>query len=344
MRVAVVGASGYTGLELVRTLLRHPRLELAAITSEQRAGVPAGEAFPGLAGLVDLRFEAFDPAALAGRVDVAFCGLPHSASAAAVAALRKAGLAVVDLSADFRLRSPATYAEWYGEHGAPELFGQAVYGLPELYRDELRGASLIAAPGCYPTSALLPLVPFLREQRIETEGIVIDAKSGVSGAGRKLAEGFLFGELDGNAMAYKVAEHRHGPEIEQEASVVAGTDIRVTFVPHLIPTTRGILTSVFVRPREPLATAEARAVLERAYAAEPFVRLVPEGATPSLAAVRGTNFCDVGAVSDPRTGTLVLLSAIDNLAKGSSTQAVQAFNAAQGWPETEGLMEAPLLP
>jgi N-acetyl-gamma-glutamyl-phosphate reductase len=344
MRVAVVGASGYTGLELVRIVLRHPRLELVAATSEKRAGQPVGEAFPALRGLVDLAFESVDPAALADRVEVAFTSLPHATAAPVVAALRKAGVSVIDISADFRLRDLETYREWYGEHGAPELLGQAVYGLPELYRDQLVGAELVAAPGCYPTSALLPLVPLLREGLLEPSPIFVDSKSGVSGAGRKLEEGLLFGELDGNSRSYKVVDHRHVPEMEQEASLAAGESVRVTFVPYLIPAIRGIATSVLVRPRRPISSESARAVLESAYGDAPFVRVLPPGETPSLAAVRGSNFCDVTAFADQRGGTLVLLSALDNLVKGSGGQGVQCLNLMRSWPETTGLLEAPLAP
>ncbi|MDH3212334.1 MAG: N-acetyl-gamma-glutamyl-phosphate reductase [Myxococcales bacterium] len=344
MRVAVVGASGYTGLELVRILLRHPIFELVAVTSEQRAGQPVGDAFPALRGQLDLSFERADPTTLAPKVDLAFTALPHVASAPMVRALRAAGVPVADLSADFRLRSLDTYRTWYGEHPAPELLETAVYGIPELHREALRAAGLVAVAGCYPTSALLPLVPFLRAGLLEPGSVVIDAKSGVSGAGRKLEAGYLFSELDENCMAYKVGEHRHAPEIEQEASAAAGTEVCVTFVPHLIPVTRGIATSVFARPRRPLATADARAVLAEAYAQERFVRVLPAGATPNLASVRGTNFCDVAAFSDERTQTLVLLSTLDNLVKGASGQAVQCANLMRGLPEELGLLEVAMLP
>jgi N-acetyl-gamma-glutamyl-phosphate reductase len=339
MKVAVVGASGYTGLELLRILLRHPELEIAAVTSEQRAGQPVGEAFPALRGRLDLPFEAVDPASLAGRVELAFTALPHAASAPAVAALHAAGCRVVDLSADFRLRSLDTYQTWYGEHPAPGLLDEAVYGLPELHREALRGASLVAAPGCYPTSALIPLAPLLREGLVETRGIHIDAKSGVSGAGRTLADGNLFAELDGNCRAYKPGfTHRHAPEIEQEASRAAGSDVRVTFVPHLLPTTRGIATSVYVRPRAG-DVARAREALRDAYADEPFVRVLPDGELPSLQAVRGSNFCDVALADETRNDTWILLSTLDNLCKGASGQAVQCANVVCGFPETTGLLE-----
>jgi N-acetyl-gamma-glutamyl-phosphate reductase len=346
MRVAVFGACGYAGLELLRILLRHPDFEIAAVTSEQRAGQPVGEAFPALRGRLGLRFEASDPDRVASSgVELAFTALPHAASAPTVAVLRKAGVAVADISADFRLRELGLYEEWYGPHGAPELVGRAVYGLPELQREALRGAELVACPGCYPTSALLPLAPFLSRGLVETRGIVVDSKSGVSGAGRKLDAPYLFAELAENARAYKVGrEHRHGPEIEQEASRLAGEEVCVSFVPHLIPAVRGIVTSVFCRPRASLSAEQARGVLEEAYGGERFVRVLPTGETPCLSSVRGSNFCDVAAFADERNGTLILLSALDNLVKGASGQAVQCANLMRGLAEETGLLEAPLLP
>jgi len=344
MRVAVIGASGYTGLESVRIVLRHPELELSVVTSEQRAGRAAGDCFPALRGLTDLSFEANDPDRLAGRVDVAICCLPHAASAKTVAAIRKAGITTLDLSADFRLRSAELYAQWYGEHNAPELFGQAVYGMPEIYREEIAGAQFIAAPGCYPTGTLLPLLPFLRAGVVETDGIFVDAKSGVSGAGRSLQDGFLFAELDGNSHAYNVASHRHGPEMEQEASLAAGEPVRITFVPYLIPTIRGIVTSVLMRSRTTLSSRTAHEILATAYAEEPCVRVLPEGEVPKLQSVKGTNFCDVAVTVDERTGNVVALSAIDNLVKGSGGQAIQCLNIMQGWPEITGLSEMAPIP
>jgi N-acetyl-gamma-glutamyl-phosphate reductase len=344
LRVAVLGASGYAGLELLRIVLRHPRLHLAVATSEQRAGAPVGEAFPALRGLVDLRFEALAPESLPGRADVAFSCLHHGTAAPAVTALREAGLPVVDLSADFRLRDLASYEHWYGPHKEPRLFGRAVFGIPELHRAEMRGAGLVAAAGCYPTSTLLPLVPFLRAGLVADGPVIVDAKSGVSGAGRKLEDGYLFAELDGNVRAYGVANHRHVAEIEQEAALAAGRPVGVTFVPQLLPTIRGIATSVYLRPNAPLTSADARAVLAEAWRDEPFVRVLPLGEAPSLQSVRGSNFCDVAAFVDARHGTLVVLATLDNLVKGAAGQMVQCLNAMQGWPETSGLLEAPLAP
>ena len=240
-----------------------------------------------------------------------------------VAALRKAGVVVVDISAEFRLRRMEDYETWYGTHGAPELFGQGVYGLPEVYADELAGAELVAAPGCYPTSALLPMLPLLRADFVGAAPVVVDAKSGVSGAGRTLDEGFLFAELDENARAYKVAMHRHGVEIEQEASRAAGRAVGVTFVPHLIPTIRGIVAACYLQPTRSVELAEAHALLAEAYADAPFVRVLPPGDSPALASVRGSNYCDVAVHVDERNGTLVALAAIDNLVKGAGGQGIQ---------------------
>ena len=347
MKVAVLGASGYTGLELLRILLRHPEFEIAAVSaSDGRTGRALGEDFPALRGQLDLAFESPDPSGLAGRVDLAFTALPHNDSAPSVAILRAAGIRVIDLSADYRLSDLALYEQWYGAHGGPDLFGQAVYGMPELgHRDAIVGADLVASPGCYPTGSLLPMAPLLREGLIEPTGLHIDAKSGVSGAGRKLDTGFLFAELDGNCNAYKVGyEHRHVPEIEEKASLVAGTEVRVTFVPHLLPTTRGIVTSIFARPTGGASAARARQALADTYGREPFVRVLPEGETPSLQSVRGSNFCDVAVFEDTHNDTLILLSAIDNLVKGSGGQSVQCANLMHGLPETTGLLEAPLVP
>ncbi len=296
--------------------------------------------------LVDLPFEsAADPDAIASRAEVAFTALPHATSAPIVLALRRAGVSVIDLSADFRLRDPAVYARWYGEHAAPELLGSAVYGLPELHREAIRKSDFVAAPGCYPTSVLLPLCPFLRAGLVETGSVLVDAKSGVSGAGRTLQDGYLFAELDGNVHAYKAGgAHRHVPEMEQEAGLAAGEDVRIGFVPHLLPTIRGIATTIFLRPRRRLTTDQALAVLHEAYAGETFVRVLPEGETPRIAAVRGSNFCDVTAVMDERTGALILLSTLDNLGKGAAGQAVQCLNLMRALPETTALLEAPFNP
>jgi len=345
MRVAVIGASGYTGIELVRILLRHPEFEISVVTSEQRAGGAVVESLPAFQGLLDLDFEAVDPKRIADEAELAFTALPHAASAAVVKELCAAGMSVVDLSADFRLRDLATYESWYAKHPAPDLLAQAVYGLPEAYRSQIPGAKLVAAPGCYPTSVLVPLRPFLQAGLVDTQPIFIDSKSGTSGAGKKLQQDLLFSEVDENCRSYSVGgKHRHIPEIEQEASAAAGESVSVVFTPYLLPTIRGIVTSIYCRPRQPLSQQEASQILREAYAEEPFVRVLPEGKTPSLAAVRGSNFCDVAAVVDARNGALLLLSAIDNLVKGSGGQAVQCANLMFELPESMGLLEAPLVP
>lgn len=345
MQVAVIGAGGYTGLELLRILRRHPHCEVAALTATQkREGASLGESFPALRGLFDLTFERFDADALAGRVEVAFVCLPHGHAAAPVSALRERGVQVLDLSADFRLRDRALYEKWYGVHGAPECFGRGVYGLPEVYADALPGADLVAVPGCYPTAALLPSLPFLRSGVLADGPVLVDAKSGVSGAGRKLDEPYLLAELDENMFAYQPTRHRHTPEIEQELQAAAGSKVHVTFVPQLLPLIRGIAATVYLPLQKTLSDAEARNILAEAYADAPFVRVLPEGETPQLANVRGSNFCDVSAVVDQRTKTLVAFSTLDNLVKGAGGQAVQCLNLSRGLDERTGLDEAPLRP
>ena len=345
LRVAVVGASGYTGLELLRILWRHPDVEITAITSRQHAGRPLSELYPAFRGLLDRRFEAPDPPSLASRADFVLVALPHGAAAPVVRELLAHGLRVIDLSADFRLRDPDAYRHWYGEHPAPELLGEAVYGLPELHRSALREARLVAAPGCYPTSVLLPLAPLLRRGGFAWDAVAVDAKSGVSGAGRRVEESYLFAEIDENCRAYGVGgQHRHVPEMEEQAGLAAGAAVRIAFVPHLLPATRGIATSIYLRPTQALSHAALREELEKSYGEETFVRVVPAGACPTTAAVRGSNFCDIGAVVDTRTGLVILLSALDNLVKGAAGQAVQCMNAMAGLDEARGLREAPLLP
>ena len=259
LRVAVLGASGYSGLELLRLVLRHPRLTLAVATSEQRAGRPVGDAFPSLRGLTDVAFEALDANAIAGRADVAMSCLHHGTAAVAVTTLRKAGLPVVDLSADFRLRDLAAYESWYGKHKEPALFGQSVFGIPELHREAIAGSKLVAAAGCYVTTALLAMVPFLRAGLVEPGPVIVDAKSGVSGAGRKLDDGYLFAELDGNVRAYNVANHRHVAEMEQEASLVAGRAVGITFVPRTTGRSCGTKVIPTARPAARLASCSISA-------------------------------------------------------------------------------------
>jgi N-acetyl-gamma-glutamyl-phosphate reductase len=334
--VAVVGASGYTGAELVRLLLGHPRVALAGLYAHRHAGEPVAAHFPQFAGRLDEKFLRYSADDVAARARVAFLGLPHGESVAVARDLAARGVTVLDLSADFRLRSPAVYAEWYGAHAAPELLETARYGLVERHRAELRGAKLIAVPGCYPTATLLALAPLLDAKLIAPDGIVVDAKSGVSGAGRSPSQATHFSEAGEGVRAYKVAAHRHTPEIEQELTRAAGRELRITFTPHLIPMSRGILSTCYAAPVDAARPAgDYAAALRAAYAGEPFVAVV-DGA-PDTAHVRGSNRVHVAAVYDARARRVIAMGAIDNLVKGAAGQAVQCLNVQQGWPESTAL-------
>jgi len=343
IRVAVVGATGYTGAELIRWLARHPHVRLAAVTSEHSAGKALADVMPSARGKVDLRLAAFDPARIAGEADVAFTALPLATSAPGVATLLERGVRVVDLGADFRLRDPEEYARWYVSHPAPHLLAEAVYGLTEFCRPQLRAARLVANPGCYPTAALLALLPLLERGLIEAQGIVIDAKSGVTGAGKNVAAEYLFAEVDDNLRAYKIGVHRHAPEIEQQLRPHAGTALSVIFVPHLLPIRRGILSTIYARPRAGVDTdAIARRFAER-YAGERFV-VLSQARPPEIRDVVGTNDCAIGWTLDPRSGQLVLVSVIDNLGKGAAGQAIQNFNVMAGFAEATGLDQLAVVP
>jgi N-acetyl-gamma-glutamyl-phosphate reductase len=350
LRVGIVGASGYTGAELVRLVTLHPLLELSYVGARDKAGLRLAEVLPattGIPNLGDRVLDAFAPeraAALRDEIDVAFTALPHAASAKAGKALFDAGIRVVDLSADFRLRDAKTYAAWYGDHPATELLAVAVYGLPELHREALRGARLIAAPGCYPTSSILPLAPLLRAGLIEHDGLIIDATSGVSGAGRSPGPSTHFSETAEGLRAYKVAgTHRHIPEIEQELSRVAGESLRVAFTPHLAPHIRGISTTAYARVKAG-TTAEACRSAARDLYREGLVSVLPEGRLPDTLWVRGSARAHVAYAIDERVGTVIALCALDNLAKGASAQAIQALNVSLGWPDALGLPEVGLFP
>ncbi|MBF0341136.1 MAG: N-acetyl-gamma-glutamyl-phosphate reductase [Magnetococcales bacterium] len=344
--VGIFGASGYTGGELVRLLARHPKARIAFVTSERHAGRPLSDVFPHLGGIPELICRPLTDFKATTECDVAFCALPHLTSMDAVPELLERGVRVVDLSADFRLRDEEQFRAWYGEeHRAPALLEEAVYGLPELGdRKAIAGARLIANPGCYPTSILLALGPLLREKAIETETLVIDSKSGVSGAGRSAAQGSLYAEVAEGFRAYKTTGHRHTPEIEQELTRLAGSEIRVRFSPHLLPQSRGILSTCYVRPRLPLTEKEWRDLLATHYRDEPFVQVLPVGQYPTTLQVRGSNRCVLSVALDGRTGWLVVLSVIDNLVKGASGQAVQNMNLLMGVEESAGLEQLPLYP
>jgi len=351
VRVAVIGASGYTGAELLRILLGHPRVTIAMVMARRAAGQRIDAVFPHLTGRLALPVEAFDADAVAAGAEVAFCALPHGESALVVAALRARGVTTLDLSADFRLHDAATWSQWYGSaehahHPAAELLAGAVYGLPERHRARLRGAELIAVPGCYPTATTLAIAPLLDAGLVRATGLVVDGKSGASGVGRTPGLSTHLPESAEGIRAYKVGgTHRHTPEMEQELSLAANAPVRLLFTPHLVPMSRGILACVYAEPTDPSRPAAAyRDALVAAYRDEPFVDVLAPGLTPDTAFVRGSNRCHVTAVYDPRAQRVLALSAIDNLVKGAAGQAVQCLNVARGWPETMGLDTVALFP
>lgn len=344
VKVAVAGASGYTGVELLRLLVGHPQVEICAVTSRQHEGVPISRVFPSLKGFCELVCEPLDVVAIAQRADLVFTALPHQSAMDVVPGFLAAGCRVVDLSADYRLNDQATYEHWYQTHTSPELFSEAIYGLPERYRAQLRSARLVANPGCYPTSVILALMPLLEQQLIDVRSLIIDSKSGTSGAGRGLKEGSLFCEVNEGFKAYGVGSHRHTPEIEQELSQLAGFEVCINFTPHLLPVNRGILSTCYAALLKSQSTAELLAFYQQRYADEPFVRVLPEGELPNIAHVRGTNFCDIGLVADPRTGRVIVVSVIDNLVKGAAGQAVHNMNLMYGFNETHGLGIVPTFP
>ncbi len=341
INTAVLGASGYTGAEVLRLAAAHPALDITALTAQRRAGEPLAAVFPHLARLDLPPLIKVEDVAWAD-VEAVFCCLPHATTQEVVAALPD-HLKVIDLSADFRLRDPAVYAHWYGhEHLAPALQPLAVYGLTEWTRAEIAETRLAACPGCYPTAALLPLLPVVRAGLIAPDSIIIDAKSGVSGAGRALREGLLYAEAGEGAHAYGLAGHRHAPEIEQELTAAAAMPVTATFIPHLLPMNRGLLATIYVRAAG--GAAALRECLENAWHGEPFVHVLPPGAAPATRQVRGSNHCVIGVFDGRRPGEAVLVSAIDNLVKGASGQAIQNFNVMFGLPETTGLEQEPLFP
>ena len=344
LKVGIVGASGYTGEELARILSRHPEVEITVATSRQFAGKNMGEVFPNLRDLVDITLENVEPGELADRADLFFTAVPHQTAMDIVPGLLAAGKKVVDLSADFRIADASVYEEWYQAHCAPEFLDRAVYGLPELKRDKISKTDLVANPGCYPTSIILGLAPLLKAGLIDATTIIADSKSGTSGAGRGALVGSLYCEVTDGFKAYKVAEHRHTPEIEQEISGLAGQQVVISFTPHLVPMSRGILSTVYAGLLDGVNVDQVAGVYADFYRDEQFVRLCPEGTFPATQYVRGSNFCDIGFKVDPRTGRIVVVSAIDNLVKGASGQAVQNMNLMCGFNEAEGLGMVPLFP
>ena len=343
LRVAILGASGYTGAELARLLSRHPHVAIVALTADRQAGKPAAEVFPHLQLQALPTLAKIDDVDWKG-VDFAFCCLPHGLTQEVVAKLPR-HLKIVDLSADFRLFDVDAYATWYGhEHHAPDLQKEAVYGLTELSRDDVRKARLVANPGCYPTAAQLPLIPLLADKLIDADDIIIDAKSGVTGAGRDAKLGSLYSEVTEGIHAYGIASHRHAPEIEQELSEAAGRPIIVNFTPHLMPMSRGILASIYVKMALGVTVDKLRAALADRYRDEYFVRVLPNGAAPATRHVRGSNFCLMSVHADRVPNRAILMAVIDNLVKGASGQAVQNMNVMAGFPEETALEQLPLFP
>ncbi len=344
VRVAIAGASGYTGFELVRILCSHPSVRVSMISSRQLQGQRMDDSYPALKRHCDLVFQDTDPEKLATSTDLVFTALPHEAAMDIIPGLLDRGVKVVDLSADYRLRDPDVYEKWYSAHKTPELLKEAVYGLPELYREKIRTARLVANPGCYPTSVILAVAPVLRRGLIDPETIIADSKSGVSGAGRGLSLGVHFCEVNEGFRAYKVAEHRHTPEIEQELSILAGKPVTINFTPHLVPMSRGILSTVYSNLKQGVGENEVEEAFRSYYGDALFVRLSKRGELPVSLQVRGSNYCDLGWRVDERTRRLIVISVIDNLTRGASGQAVCNMNIMCGLPEDTGLKEAPWLP
>lgn len=341
IKAGILGATGYAGVELVRLLMRHPHVTLAAVGSVSFEGQPIADVYPALREICTLCCE--DSDSVIEKSDVVFAALPHGLSQDTAAACAAAGKKFIDLGADFRLDDPAEYEKWYGcEARFPQLHAQAVYGLPELFRDDIRHTTIIGNPGCYPTSVALGLSPALRAGMIETAGIVIDSKSGATGAGRKPAQNTHFPDCNEHFSAYKVASHRHTPEIEQTLSKVAGEAVTVTFVPHLLPVNRGILSTIYARLKADVTPDMVRAQYEAAYAHEQFVRVLPEGRAVNLHDVCGSNYCDIQLYSDPHTGLLIVTSVIDNMVKGAAGQAIQNMNLLFDLPESAGIDMIPL--
>lgn len=345
LKVAIVGSSGYTGVELARILSRHPSVEISAATSRQYEGKRLSEVFPNLRGCTDIVCRNHSVEEIISLADLIFCAVPHKTAMNIVPQFLTAGKKVIDLSADFRLKDVSIYEQWYQEHSSPELVGEAVYGLPELYRESIRHAQLVANPGCYPTSIILALAPALSAGIIDLSSIIADSKSGTSGAGRAAAVGTLFCEVTDGFRAYKVGgTHRHTPEIEQELSILAGNDLTISFTPHLLPVSRGILSTVYADMKGSFSEGEIRDIYQVMFKDQRFVRLLDDGQQPATQYVRGSNFCDIGLAVDTRTNRLIVTAAIDNIVKGAAGQAVQNMNLMSGFQEDSGLAHIPLFP
>ncbi len=336
-RVAIIGAAGYAGAELTRLVLGHPDLDLVTVTSAADAGKTVADVYPALAGCTRVYAEP-DPESIAASVDIAFLAVPHTAALELAPILLDAGVTVIDASADFRLRDAGVYAAWYGvEHTSPGLLSDAVYGLPELWRGALPGARLVACPGCYPTATLLAAAPAVEAGVVTSSRVIVDAKSGVSGAGRSAVPGTHYVAVNESVTAYKVASHRHTPEIAQGLADLGLTNPMVAFTPHLVPMTRGLLSTVYLEVEPGTDSGEIHALYTARYAGEQFVTVHAPGRMPATAEVRGSNRAHIGLALDEASGTLIVTCAIDNLVKGTSGQAVQCANIVLGLPETTGL-------
>ena len=347
LKVAILGASGYTGGELLRLLNQHPHVKITSVTSERSAGKTVSDLFPHLKDC-KLTFEPLEIKKIAKKADLFFLCLPHKTSQETVAELYEAGKKIIDLSADYRLKDTAVYQKWYETpHKFPDLLKKAVYGLPELYREKIKDAQIIANPGCYPVSAIMGLAPIIGKHFVDINSIIIDSKSGVSGAGRNPALPFMFSEANESVKAYAVTTHRHTPEIEQELSLIANKKVRVIFTPHLIPMDRGILSTIYVRLKENVDLSHVQKIYTNFYRKEKFIRVLENGAYPTTKAVKGSNYCHLSVFLDkrnPKSQTLIIVSAIDNLLKGASGQAVQNMNIMYGFNETDGLLNLPDYP
>lgn len=345
LRVAICGGSGYTGSELLRILSSHPEIEITAVTSEKSAGKSPADLFPALHRYANLKFETLDKKALVDKADLFFMALPHGASQEAGDYFHGMGKKVIDLSADYRLTDPDIYEQWYKTpHKYQDTLKKAVYGLPEIHRNEIKGASLIANPGCYPTSVILGTAPLIKAGLIDAGSIIIDSKSGATGAGRKADVALSFCEVNEGFKAYGIGVHRHTPEIEQELSLAAGKGITVNFTPHLLPISRGILSTIYADHTGQGGFEQVHSTLMDAYEHEPFVHVLPPGQYPNLIHVRSTNECHIGCALNERSGTVVIVSVIDNIVKGASGQAVQNMNIICGFPETTALRSPAISP
>lgn len=344
IKVGIVGGTGYTGVELLRILSKHPQVELVAITSRSEQGLAVADMYPNLRGHVDLKFTVPDHAALA-QCDVVFFATPHNVAMQTVPDLVKRGVRIIDLSADFRIRDAELWSKWYGEpHTAPDLLAKAVYGLPEMNRDRIRDAQLVAAPGCYPTSVQLGFLPLLENGWIDSNRLIANSASGVSGAGRQAKIDNLFAEVNDSYKAYGVSGHRHLPEIEQGLADIAGKPVQLTFVPHLLPIVRGIHSTLYAELTSDIPLEQLQQVFEQRYANEPFVDVLPKGVLPQTRGVKGSNLCRISVQRPQGRNTVVVLAVIDNLVKGASGQAVQCMNIMCGLPEKQGLDIVALLP